>query len=69
MGRALAAPAAGQGYSRSLLHIPVMGPWDPNKSEEKVRQTHPNYGEQETLFGQEALFRHKSKSTGEFVSF
>lgn len=46
MGRALAAPAAGQGYSRSLLHIPVMGPWDPNKSEEKVRQTHPNYDEQ-----------------------
>lgn len=30
MGRALAAPAAGRGYSRSLLHTPAMGPvcWD-----------------------------------------
>lgn len=26
MGKALAAPAAGRGYSRSRLHIPVMGP-------------------------------------------
>lgn len=30
MGRALAAPAAGRDYSKSLLHIPAMGPayWD-----------------------------------------
>lgn len=29
MGRVLAAPAAGQGYSKSLLHIPVMEPRTP----------------------------------------
>lgn len=30
MGRALAALAAGRGYSKSRLHIPAMGPayWD-----------------------------------------
>lgn len=38
MGRALAALAAGQGYSKSLLHIPAMGPGYPNEpGKEKVR--------------------------------
>lgn len=37
VGRALVAPAAGRGYSRSLLHIPVMGPGPHKPGEEKVR--------------------------------
>ena len=39
MGRALAAPAAGRGCSKSLLHIPVMGPGYPNKIVLKVRNS------------------------------
>lgn len=36
MGRALAAPAAGQGYSRSLLHTPAMGPGTPISQKKKL---------------------------------
>lgn len=43
MGRALAAPAAGRGYSRSLLHIPAMGPGSPISKEKKKELIHPNY--------------------------
>ena len=62
MGRALAAPAAGRGYSRSPLHIPAMGPGTPINKEKKKELIHPNYDKQETLF------RHKSKSIGEFIN-
>lgn len=46
--RALAAPAAGRGYSKSLLHIPVMGPGHPTSQKRKLG-LNPNYDEQKTL--------------------
>lgn len=48
MVRALAAPAAGRGYSKSLLHIPVMGPGHPTSQKRKLG-INPNYDEQKTL--------------------